>query len=330
MIRDDMRKPTREGVLAAAASISELLAPTPLLPVEIGGVRCHVKAESLQPIGAFKIRGGWWRLSILRGRASAASWRYPPHHAQGVAGRRGNSVSLRPRDAAQCATSETGGDPRLGGRSLTIAPARTATSGKGSGAGGAGPAFAMRVIEGKAARGRSEAQLGAPWLLVVAGWRLAAASPSPVRKRSMWPRRRDGIWSAALQAGKSCVSATIRQPRSAMRCPMRRATIWRFAGPRGPGVTDGEVRAQPSLCETRLVVEPGGAAALAATLAGKVPVDADTVIMLTGGNTDAESFAQTIARLICPLPPQSAPNRRNDAQAQVAPAMFCRVVADPF
>ena len=38
----------------------------------------------------------------------------------------------------------------------------------------------------------------------------------------------------------------------------------------------------------------GGAAALAAALAGKVPVDEDTVIMVTGGNTDAASFAETL------------------------------------
>ena len=30
-------------------------------------------------------------------------------------------------------------------------------------------------------------------------------------------------------------------------------------------------------------------------LAGKVPVDADTVIMLTGGNADPAAFARTIA-----------------------------------
>ena len=35
-------------------------------------------------------------------------------------------------------------------------------------------------------------------------------------------------------------------------------------------------------------------AALAAALAGKVAVDEDTVIMVTGGNTDAASFAATI------------------------------------
>ena len=60
-----LRTPTREGVLAAAQSIAAILPPTPLLPVEIDGVRVHVKAENLQPVGAFKIRGGWWRLSNL-------------------------------------------------------------------------------------------------------------------------------------------------------------------------------------------------------------------------------------------------------------------------
>jgi threonine dehydratase len=33
----------------------------------------------------------------------------------------------------------------------------------------------------------------------------------------------------------------------------------------------------------------------AAALAGKVPLDSATVITLTGGNTDAEAFARTIA-----------------------------------
>jgi threonine dehydratase len=65
----------------------------------------------------------------------------------------------------------------------------------------------------------------------------------------------------------------------------------------GVTVTDDEVRdAQRfAFAKLQLVVEPGGAAALAAALAGKVPVDADTVIMLTGGNCDPASFARTIA-----------------------------------
>jgi threonine dehydratase len=65
----------------------------------------------------------------------------------------------------------------------------------------------------------------------------------------------------------------------------------------GVAVTDDEVRtAQRFAFNTlRLVVEPGGAAALAAALAGKVPIDDGTVIMLTGGNADPAAFAHTIA-----------------------------------
>jgi threonine dehydratase len=65
----------------------------------------------------------------------------------------------------------------------------------------------------------------------------------------------------------------------------------------GVTVTDDEVRAAQrfAFARLRLVLEPGGAAALAAALAGKVPVDEATVIMLTGGNADPAAFAQTIA-----------------------------------
>ncbi len=63
-------------------------------------------------------------------------------------------------------------------------------------------------------------------------------------------------------------------------------------------VTDDELRAAMrfAFAELKLVVEPGGAAALAAVLAGRVAVKGRTVgVMLTGGNTDAEIFAQIIA-----------------------------------
>ena len=65
----------------------------------------------------------------------------------------------------------------------------------------------------------------------------------------------------------------------------------------GVAVTDAEVRTAQrfAFANLRLVVEPGGAAALAAALAGKVPVDDATVIMLTGGNADPAAYAATIA-----------------------------------
>ena len=64
----------------------------------------------------------------------------------------------------------------------------------------------------------------------------------------------------------------------------------------GVAVTDEEVKTAQRFAFSRLhlVVEPGGAAALAAALAGKVEVDEDTVIVLTGGNVDPAAFAATI------------------------------------
>jgi threonine dehydratase len=65
----------------------------------------------------------------------------------------------------------------------------------------------------------------------------------------------------------------------------------------GVTVTDDEVRAAQlwAFSSLRLVLEPGGAAALAAALAGKVPLDEDSVIMLTGGNADPDRFARMLA-----------------------------------
>ena len=82
------RAPTRDGVLRAAAKMAALLPPTPLLPLVLpGGETVWCKAESLRPVGAFKIRGSWHRLSDLdeadraRGVVAVSSG----NHAQGVA-----------------------------------------------------------------------------------------------------------------------------------------------------------------------------------------------------------------------------------------------------
>jgi threonine dehydratase len=47
----------------------------------------------------------------------------------------------------------------------------------------------------------------------------------------------------------------------------------------------------------RLVVEPGGAVALAAALAGRIPVAGrTTAIVLSGGNVDAATFIAALSR----------------------------------
>ena len=86
-LTDPERLPSAQGVARAAAKIAQILPPTPLLPLEIEGRTIWCKAECLQPIGAFKIRGAWHRLTDLseaqRGRGVVAF--SSGNHAQGVA-----------------------------------------------------------------------------------------------------------------------------------------------------------------------------------------------------------------------------------------------------
>src|SRR3546814_20193576 len=62
---DPNRAPTLAGVERAAAKVAALLPQTPLLPLEIDGRTIWCTAECLQPVGAFKIRGAWHRLTDL-------------------------------------------------------------------------------------------------------------------------------------------------------------------------------------------------------------------------------------------------------------------------
>ena len=61
--------------------------------------------------------------------------------------------------------------------------------------------------------------------------------------------------------------------------------------------TEAEVAAAMRLAFERLhlVVEPGGAVALAAVLSGKVELGAVPLVTLSGGNVDAAAYAAIIA-----------------------------------
>jgi threonine dehydratase len=74
-------------------------------------------------------------------------------------------------------------------------------------------------------------------------------------------------------------------------------TILRDRNAKAVWVSDEEVRQAIRFAwrEHRLVVEPGGAAALAALLAGKVEPAEGTVVVLSGGNIDPDLHARIIA-----------------------------------
>ena len=310
------RTPTREGVEAAAKSIAAILPPTPLLPVEIDGVPVHVKAENLQPIGAFKIRGGWWRLSNLTEaeRAAGVVAVSSGNHAQGVAWaakRLGIKATIvMPHDAPQVKLDNTkalGAEVVLYQRPQEDRDAVAAKLIEEKG-GVLVHAFGDPwVIEGQGSAGiEVSAQLGREPSRVVTccgGGGLAAGLGFACPDASLHVVEPVGwdMVGQALATGE-LVHADANPPGTI--CDALQPNVTKqlnldlLAGRAEAGVTvsDDEVRdAQRwAFANLRLVVEPGGAAALAAALSGKVPVDEGTVIMITGGNADPAAFAATI------------------------------------
>lgn len=70
-------------------------------------------------------------------------------------------------------------------------------------------------------------------------------------------------------------------------------------GASGVTVTDSEVLDAMffAFASLKLVLEPGGAAALAAVLARKVPLEGrNTLVVCSGGNVDPAVFARCLAR----------------------------------
>jgi threonine dehydratase len=317
-----MRMPTREGVMEAAAKVASILPPTPLLPVEIGGTRCWAKAEVLQPIGAFKIRGAWHRLSALSNeeKAQGVVAVSSGNHAQGVAWaarRLGIAATIvMPHDAPQVkldATRALGAEVVLyqrrpvdqGGEDRDEMAARLIAQRGGTLVHAFGDPW---VIEGQGSAGiEITAQLGRPPSRILAccgGGGLAAGLALACPDSAIVPVEPVGwdMVGQSLAAGE-IVRAAKDPPKTICDAlqptatkPINLSVLQGRADP-GVSVTDDEVRAAQRFAFTklRLVVEPGGAAALAAALAGKVTLGEHTVIMLTGGNTDAVSFAATIA-----------------------------------
>ncbi|MEP6868065.1 MAG: pyridoxal-phosphate dependent enzyme [Novosphingobium sp.] len=322
MTEQHLRAPTAAGVARAAAKIADLLPPTPLLEARIGGVTVWCKAECLQPVGAFKIRGAWHRLSDLteeerrRGVIGVSSG----NHAQGVAWaarRLGIAATIvMPVDAPAVKLANTralGADvvlyDRPGGEDRDEVAAKLVAER------GATLVHAYAdpwVIEGQGSAGLElSAQMerqagGAPTRIVTpcGGGGLTAGLALACPDAEIVPVEPEG-WDdvcRSLAAGEIMSVGPNPPPTDcdALQTLATRPINFAVLKQRcayGLAVSPAEIRAAQrfAFAEMRLVVEPGGAAALAAALAGKVPLDGRTVIMLSGGNTDAAAFAQVLA-----------------------------------
>lgn len=315
--QSEQKWPTREGVIEAAKKVAAILPPTPLLQVEINGTKCWVKAENLQPIGAFKIRGAWHRLSSLSDeeRAAGVIAVSSGNHAQGVAwaGKRLgiHATIVMPRDAPQVKLDATRGHGaevvlyQRPGEDRDEVAAKLLEERGGTLVHAFGDPW---VIEGQGSAGiEMIEQLGAEPSRIVAccgGGGLTAGLALACPNAAVVPVEPEGwdMVGQALKAGE-LVHAASDAPKTI--CDALQPTVTKqinldlLAGRSDPGVTvsDDEIRAAQrfAFSQLHLVVEPGGAAALAAALTGKVQIDDRTVLMITGGNVDPARFAETIS-----------------------------------
>ena len=311
-----MRTPDRAGVLRAAAKVAEILAPTPLLPVEHGGRTFWLKAECLQPVGAFKIRGAWHRLTDLseQERAGGVVAVSSGNHAQGVAWaarRLGLAATIvMPRDAPPIKlerTRELGAEVVLYDR---MTEDREAIGKAIAAERGAAYVHAFAdpwVIEGQGSAAiEAAAQLGREPARIIsccggggltAGLALACpeAEVIPVEPAG-WDDVARSLASGSIQSvGPNPPLTACDALQTFATSPLNFAVLQRrclF----GLSATEDEVRAAQrfAFSRLRLVLEPGGAVALAAVLAGKVAADEDTVVIASGGNVDPAAFAQVI------------------------------------
>ena len=318
MFRESPRIPTSAGTMLAAEQVAAILPPTPLLPLRIGETSLWAKAESLQPIGAFKIRGAWYRLNSLsaeekrRGVVAVSSG----NHAQGVAWaarRLGIAATIvMPVDAPQVkldATRALGAEVVLYDRPGGVD--RDAVANALCDERGAVFVHAYAdpwIIEGQGSAGiEITQQMGRqPSRMVVCcgGGGLAAGLALACPGSGIVPVEPEG-WddmARSLESGRiepvgpnppATACDALQTPQTA---PVNFAVLNRRAVP-GQVVSETEIRAAQRFAfrNLGLVVEPGGAAALAAALSGRVRLDEHTVVMITGSNVDPLQFARTIS-----------------------------------
>lgn len=314
------RQPDRSGVIKALEKLETIAAPTPLLQAEVGGRIVWLKAESLQPMGAFKLRGAWHRLTDLTEteRGSGVVAFSSGNHAQGVAWaarRLGiHATIVMPADSPRKKLDNTralGADVVLYDRMTesreTIA-ARIADE-RGS---VVVPSFDDPwIVEGQGSAGleacRQMAALGldSPDRVVTpcGGGGLAAGLALALPDAAMTIVEPEG-WDDMTRslAGGAIVPVGPNPPPTScdalqtLKVAPLTFDILHARGAAGVSVNEQQIAAAMrwAFDNFRLVLEPGGAVALAALLAEKVAPAERLLVLLSGGNVDASTFRRMV------------------------------------
>ena len=319
--------PTFADIEDAARRLDGLAVVTPLLRADaldaaVGG-RIFVKAEALQRTGSFKFRGAYNRLSrltVLERRTGVVAFS-SGNHAQGVAAAARMvgcpAVIVMPSDAPAIKVEATRGygaevvfyDRFTQSReaiSRELAAARCAVL---------VPSFDDPfVIAGQGTVGLETARqldaLGARADVLVcpasggglmAGIALAFEALSPsTRLYTAEPAGFDDHAQSLAQGARVANAPGARSLCDALLAPEPGELTFAVNAPRlagGVSVTDAEALGAMAFAfrHLKLVLEPGGAVALAALLAGRPTLDGGTaVVVASGGNVDPALYARTI------------------------------------
>lgn len=315
-----LRQPTRAGVRDAAAKVAAILPPTPVMVVDVHGMAVAFKAECLQPMGAFKLRGAWHRLTAIapEDRARGVVAFSSGNHAQGVAwaARRLNMpcVIVMPSDAPKVkrdATLAMGGEVVSYDRATESREKIAAHLAHARGA-VLVPSFDDPwVIEGQGSAGieaarQAEAQGFGPIARVVvpcgggglaAGLALALPDAAIVTAEPAgWDDMARSLEAGWIEPVGEGAPPTACDALQTTRVAERTFEVLARRDARGVSVSEADVRMAQrwAAAKLRLVIEPGGAVALAALLTRKVPPAPGTLVLLSGGNTDPEDYARVL------------------------------------
>lgn len=285
--------------------------------LEIAGRTIWCKTESRQPIGSFKLRGAWHRLTELtdaQRKAGVVAFS-SGNHAQGVAwsaARLGIAATIViPSDAPKLkleATRALGAELVLYDRMTGDRAAIASSIAQERGA-IVVPSFDDPwIIEGQGSAGlEALQQMGREPDLVVApcgggglASGLALALPG-ARIAIAEPEGWDDM-KCSLERGQIVPVAPDPPPTSCDALMTLRVSPLTFGvlqsrRAKGATVTETEIVAAMRWAHSELgeVLEPGGAVALAAILSGKLVPAEHTLVILSGGNIDPARFAAMIA-----------------------------------
>ena len=316
----ESRTPTLDGIQQAAARIRAIVPPTPLIPFETEHGQIWLKCENLQPIGAFKLRGGYHRLAAMSEaeRVNGVVAFSSGNHAQGVAWaakRLGMpALIVMPEDAPKAklaATRALGADiityPRMSENREELA-ARLA---KERGA-ILVPSFDDPwVVEGQGTAAleaceQMETLAGGPpdsAIICCGGGGLSAGTALVLPNAQITTVEPEGWDDMARSLANGAIEPVGPNPPDTHCDALQTLEVAPITfdilnrhGARGVAVSEEEIAhaMRTAYSRLQLVVEPGGAVALAAVLTGKVKPRGRTMVTLSGGNVDPAVFAEII------------------------------------